>query len=371
MADAANRPPPRVPDGLAAGDPSGSAAGLQRALAVKVRGYDARADTTLLDDAFAVAARAHAQQTRDNGEPYITHPLAVADILAGYRLDTATIATALLHDVIEDTAVKLPELERRVGPAAHDGGEAAGAVARVLRVVFQADRREQPVQVHHRDRVARGGRIAVAQRCAGRVHGIAEPCHVEARRARRAVGAAVEGRQVQDVPPPWARPWPGGRTNRAARRTGPYRRRGRSPAAEQQGVQPRAEARVAGAGRPGRDGLDPARGDLGQADPALAGRQVGQRLGRRVLPRCGQGQRAGRRVRVGPRRHVAHAHALPDVLPTRKRIRFESSHGLTLWGLPPGARAIRVAAPRIPAYSCIRRGFPRWTGLRALRIWRP
>ena len=47
--------------------------------------------------------QAHGTQRRDNGDPYITHPLAVADILAGYRLDTASIATGLLHDVIEDT----------------------------------------------------------------------------------------------------------------------------------------------------------------------------------------------------------------------------------------------------------------------------
>ena len=140
MAAAANRQPPRAPDGLAAGDPSGRAAGLQRALAIKVLGYDAKADTALLDDAYTVAAAAHSQQTRENGELYITHPLAVADILAGYRLDTATIATALLHDVIEDTAVKLPDLERRFGPAI--GGLVDG-VTKLTRLELQSDRTKQ------------------------------------------------------------------------------------------------------------------------------------------------------------------------------------------------------------------------------------
>ncbi|HEY0206444.1 MAG TPA: bifunctional (p)ppGpp synthetase/guanosine-3',5'-bis(diphosphate) 3'-pyrophosphohydrolase, partial [Acetobacteraceae bacterium] len=85
-------------------------------------------------------AAAHAQQTRDNGDPYITHPLAVAHILADYRLDTATIVTALLHDVIEDTAVKLPDLERRFGPAI--GGLVDG-VTKLTRLELQSDRTKQ------------------------------------------------------------------------------------------------------------------------------------------------------------------------------------------------------------------------------------
>ncbi len=66
----------------------------------------------LIDAAYVMAMKAHGDQRRDNGDPYITHPLAVADILAGYRLDTGSIVTALLHDVVEDTGVKLPEIER-------------------------------------------------------------------------------------------------------------------------------------------------------------------------------------------------------------------------------------------------------------------
>ncbi len=140
MAAAANRPLLRAPDGSAAGDASARLTGCQHDLAAKVRAYDPKADTALLDDAYAVAAQAHAQQTRENGDPYITHPLAVADILAGYRLDTATIATALLHDVIEDTTVKLPDLERRFG--ASIGGLVDG-VTKLTRLELQSDRTKQ------------------------------------------------------------------------------------------------------------------------------------------------------------------------------------------------------------------------------------
>src|SRR5690348_13457335 len=84
-------------------------------LTEKVHAYDPKADTGLIDAAYVLAMQAHGTQRRDNGDPYITHPVAVADILAGYRLDTASIATGLLHDVIEDTAVKLPEIQSRFG----------------------------------------------------------------------------------------------------------------------------------------------------------------------------------------------------------------------------------------------------------------
>ena len=66
--------------------------------------------------AYDVAERAHEGQLRKSGEPYITHPLAVAAILAGLSLDDVTIAAALLHDAVEDTGVTLDDLERDFGP---------------------------------------------------------------------------------------------------------------------------------------------------------------------------------------------------------------------------------------------------------------
>jgi guanosine-3',5'-bis(diphosphate) 3'-pyrophosphohydrolase len=65
--------------------------------------------------AHAVGARAHASQKRKSGEPYITHPLAVAAILAGLRLDADTIVAAILHDTLEDTGLTRVQLETGFG----------------------------------------------------------------------------------------------------------------------------------------------------------------------------------------------------------------------------------------------------------------
>jgi len=74
------------------------------------------ADLELLRKAYRFADRAHRGQMRLSGEPYITHCLAAARILAGLKLDMTTIAAGLLHDVLEDTAVTHDELLREFGP---------------------------------------------------------------------------------------------------------------------------------------------------------------------------------------------------------------------------------------------------------------
>lgn len=68
-------------------------------------------------EAFNVAFDAHSEQTRQSGEPYITHPVAVAGILADMRLDHETLMAALLHDVIEDTKLTQEDLAEMFGPA--------------------------------------------------------------------------------------------------------------------------------------------------------------------------------------------------------------------------------------------------------------
>jgi GTP diphosphokinase / guanosine-3',5'-bis(diphosphate) 3'-diphosphatase len=133
--------PLRAPEGAVPQTGYAPAAHAELApLLSRVTSYDAKADLGLIDSAYGIALEAHAPQTRENGEPYITHPLAVAGILAGYKLDTASIATALLHDTIEDTKLTLPQVSAKFGP------EIAGlvdGVTKLTRLELQSDRTKQ------------------------------------------------------------------------------------------------------------------------------------------------------------------------------------------------------------------------------------
>src|SRR5579875_3334803 len=84
-------------------------------LVSKVQQYDPSLDGEWLTHVYDVADRAHEGQHRASGESYIAHPLAVADILADLELDRATIAAALLHDVVEDTFLTNDQVAEEFG----------------------------------------------------------------------------------------------------------------------------------------------------------------------------------------------------------------------------------------------------------------
>ncbi len=88
----------------------------QYELVERVLRYDPKADEALLNRAYVYAMRAHGNQKRASGDPYFSHPLEVAAILTELKLDDATIATALLHDVIEDTEATRAEIDQLFGP---------------------------------------------------------------------------------------------------------------------------------------------------------------------------------------------------------------------------------------------------------------
>src|ERR1700710_1088010 len=72
-------------------------------------------DLSLVTRAYTLAADAHAGGGGKSGEPYITHPVAVAAILADMQMDAETIAAALLHDVPEDTTITLDDIRNQFG----------------------------------------------------------------------------------------------------------------------------------------------------------------------------------------------------------------------------------------------------------------
>lgn len=94
---------------------AGTAVKAFEQLVEKIRASEKPYDLEKITQAYKVAEKAHEGQLRTSGDPYITHPLAVASILLDYCMDTDTICAALLHDTVEDTDVTLDELRKKFG----------------------------------------------------------------------------------------------------------------------------------------------------------------------------------------------------------------------------------------------------------------
>ncbi|MEX2032363.1 MAG: RelA/SpoT family protein, partial [Dehalococcoidia bacterium] len=82
----------------------------------EVAGYLPEDRVALIERALAFAIEAHGEQKRHSGDPYITHPIAVARLVGSLHMDPPTIAAALLHDVIEDCDVKIETIHQKFGP---------------------------------------------------------------------------------------------------------------------------------------------------------------------------------------------------------------------------------------------------------------
>ncbi len=99
-----------------------------------------RATTSTISKAYTVAAEAHQGQNRKSGEPYITHPVAVATIVAELGLDDITIAAALLHDAVEDTGLSLEDVDLEFG---QEVAEIVDGVTKLDRIKFDTKEAQQ------------------------------------------------------------------------------------------------------------------------------------------------------------------------------------------------------------------------------------
>ncbi len=89
--------------------------GLPRPLARAMERYPERLDVEQVRKAYEMAAEAHEGQKRASGEDYVTHVVEVATLLAQFKLDTASLVSALIHDVVEDTPITLTDIEEEFG----------------------------------------------------------------------------------------------------------------------------------------------------------------------------------------------------------------------------------------------------------------
>ncbi|MEX1146769.1 MAG: bifunctional (p)ppGpp synthetase/guanosine-3',5'-bis(diphosphate) 3'-pyrophosphohydrolase [Sphingomonadales bacterium] len=112
----------------------------QYELVERVRAYDPDVDENLLNRAYVFSMKAHGAQRRASGDPYFSHPLEVAGILTRLQLDGATIATALLHDTIEDTVATYEQIEELFGT---DIARLVDGVTKLSRIEMKSDVSQQ------------------------------------------------------------------------------------------------------------------------------------------------------------------------------------------------------------------------------------
>ncbi len=109
-------------------------------LASKVKAYDKNADEAALRRAYAFASKMHQAQKRESGEPYIIHPINVAETLIDYHVDSTSIIAALLHDTVEDTSVSLEEIRNNFG---EDVAKLIDGVTKLTRIEWNSDKSKQ------------------------------------------------------------------------------------------------------------------------------------------------------------------------------------------------------------------------------------
>ena len=216
----------------------------QYELVERVQKYDPSANEALLNRAYVYAMKAHGHQKRASGDPFFSHPLEVAAILTELKLDDATIAAALLHDVIEDTDVTRAEIDQKFGKEigalvegltkikrldlvtkqGRAGGELPQAAGRHLeRHPRAADQAGRPPAQHAHARAHEAGEPAARVRgdardlcAAGRPHGHADPA-----RGARAAGLQVGQSRGLHRPSSTSSPTSTGRTPAWSRRSSP------------------------------------------------------------------------------------------------------------------------------------------------------
>ena len=153
------------------------------------RRHHPRTDVGPIEEAHRVAEEMHRGQRRKSGEPYITHPLAVAHILAGYGLDAETIEAALLHDTVEDTELTLAEVTERFGSTVAD---LIDGVTKLDRVRFRSKEDQQAATIRKMViAMAKDVRVLLIK-LADRLHNVRTLAALEPEKQQRIAAETIE-----------------------------------------------------------------------------------------------------------------------------------------------------------------------------------
>lgn len=106
----------------------------------RIKAYDPDVDTGMIGRAYEFGKKMHESQKRASGEPYFTHPLEVAELLTNFKMDAATICTAMLHDTVEDTEATLDDIARVCSP---EVARLVDGVTKLGKIEFQTAQEKQ------------------------------------------------------------------------------------------------------------------------------------------------------------------------------------------------------------------------------------
>ena len=153
-----------------------------QALIDEIPKYQPGADLAMLQRAYDFSARSHQGQQRASGEPYLSHPLAVANLLVGFKMDVKTVTAGLLHDVLEDTHATKDDLQRDFGP---EIAELVDGVTKIGKLAFSS-REERQAENFRKMLVAMARDLRVLMiKLADRLHNMRTLDYLPADRARK------------------------------------------------------------------------------------------------------------------------------------------------------------------------------------------
>ena len=168
----------------------------QHELVERVKAYDPKFDEAVLNRAYDFSKKAHGSQTRESGALYFSHPLEVADILTNYRLDGASIVTALLHDTLEDTATTESDIRENFGD---EIAHLVDGVTKLTRLELQSNKAKQAENFRKFVLATSRDIRVLLVKLADRLHNMRTIEHVEKPERRRRIA-----RETMDIYAPLA-----------------------------------------------------------------------------------------------------------------------------------------------------------------------